>query len=260
MNIPQPNISLYHGAVALGLLLGAGNPTAPWQSASARARAANVHTVASAANTAPAPITLTPTAPAASPTSPVTEDIRDIRQPRHLTQPWFWVAIAVGVATFLGAAVALWHWLRHGKFFVMLPHEIALQGLAEARRLMEPDHAREYCFEVSQVIRRYAEKQFDLQSPQLTTDKFLCELVEGRQTLLASHRALLGDFLQHCVLTEFAGWHYCRPDLEAMHDSAMEFVRQTAATSSDADKNSNATTTPTQNDPSVTDALNSPIA
>jgi len=195
-----------------------------------------VPTAASGPATATAPTTLTPTAPDTSPTSSIGEDIRDIRQPRHLTQPWYWLALAVGVLTLLGAAFALWRWLRRGKFFVMLPYEIALQGLEEARRLMDPDQAREYSFEVSTVIRRYIETQFNLQAPQLTTEEFLADLVQARETLLASHRGALGDFLQHCDLAKFAGWRYCRPDLEAMHQSAVQFVRQTATTSSDSNK------------------------
>jgi hypothetical protein len=48
---------------------------------------------------------------------------------------------------------------------------------------------------------------------------------------------LLADFLQHCDLAKFAGWYYCRPDLEAMHRSAVEFVRQTAANDPDTGRN-----------------------
>jgi hypothetical protein len=40
----------------------------------------------------------------------------------------------------------------------------------------------------------------------------------------------------HCDLAKFAGWYYCRPDLEAMHVSAVEFVRQTAVGDPDFDR------------------------
>jgi hypothetical protein len=135
-----------------------------------------------------------------------------------------------------GGAFVLWRWLRHGKFFKMQPHEIALQHLAEARRLMDPDRAREYCFEVSGIVRRYIEERFWLQAPQLTTEEFIRELVEAREALLATHRTLLGDFLGHCDLAKFAGWRYCRPDLEAMQASAETFVTRTAITDVDGDR------------------------
>ena len=173
--------------------------------------------------------TLTPATPVASPAPAVAEeDIRDIRQPRHLPTPPLWAAVVAGVVALVGA-FAVWKWLRRGRFRKLLPHELALQYFEEARRLMDPDHAREYCFAASNIIRQYIEKRFRLHAPRLTTEEFLRELVEVRETMLASQRALLGNFLEHCDLPKFAGWRYSQPDLEAMHASAKAFVQQTAS-------------------------------
>jgi hypothetical protein len=125
-------------------------------------------------------------------------------------------------------------WVRRGKFLQMLPHEIALQRLEEARRLMDPEHAREYSFAVSNIIRNYVEERFRVHAPTLTTEEFLRDLVEVRDTMLEPHRALLAEFLQHCDLAKFAGWRYSMPDLEAMHDSARTFVQQTAVAAATA--------------------------
>lgn len=233
MKTPNYKTSAFHGAVALGLLCGIANATALTTVPNADTNTAPAQASVSAANAAAAPATLTPTAPASSPVSPGAEDIRDIRHPRHVPQPWFWAAIAVGVATLIGAAFAFWRWLRYGKLFVMLPYEIALQGLDEAQRLMNPEHAREYCFEVSNIIRRYIEEQFQFHATQLTTEEFFRELVEVDHATLAPHRSALADFLRHCDLAKFAGWRYCRPDLEDMHDCAVEFVNQTGLTGQD---------------------------
>jgi hypothetical protein len=172
--------------------------------------------------------TLTPAAPVASKVlSPSAEDIRDIRQPRHVPSPP-WVAVAAGVF-FLGVAAALaWKWFRRGKFRAPLPHELALQELERARLLMNSDYAREYCFAVSQIIRRYLEVQFRVRASRLTTEEFLHELLEARETMLTSHCTLLSDFLRHCDLAKFAGWRCSLPDLEALHASAITFVQQTA--------------------------------
>jgi hypothetical protein len=110
----------------------------------------------------------------------------------------------------------------------MSPHERTLQQLAEARRLMDPAQAREYCFAVSEIIRNYVEVQFRVHAPRLTTEEFLRDLVAGRETMLAPQRTLLGDFLEHCDLVKFAGWRYAMPALEDMHQTAMNFVQQTA--------------------------------
>ena len=171
--------------------------------------------------------TLAPTAPVTSQGTPSPEDIRDIRQPRHIpTTPW--AAVAVGALLLTAGAFAARWWSRRGKFLQMLPHEIALQRLEEARRLMDPEHAREYCFAVSSIIRRYVEERFHVHAPKLTTEEFLRDLVEVRDTMLKPHRALLGEFLEHCDLAKFAGWRYSMPDLEAMHASGRSFVQQTS--------------------------------
>jgi hypothetical protein len=110
----------------------------------------------------------------------------------------------------------------------MLPHEIALQWLEEARQLMDPEHAREYCFAVSNIIRDYVEERFRVRAPKLTTEEFLRDLVEVKDTMLEPHRTLLGEFLRHCDLAKFAGWRYSMPDLEAMHASGRSFIQQTS--------------------------------
>jgi hypothetical protein len=181
------------------------------------------------ATTAPSLASVTPATPVLSQVPPHSEpDIRDIRQPRHLPAIQPWLAVAIGALTLGAVAFALWRWVRFGKFAQMLPYEIALQSLEEARRLMDPEHAREYCFTVSNIIRRYVEDRFHVHAPTLTTEEFLRDLVEVRDTMLEPQRALLGEFLQHCDLAKFAGWRYSMPDLEAMHGSAGSFVQQTA--------------------------------
>jgi len=232
MKISILRTSICHGVIALSLLFTVAN-------ASALTPAAPAGGTVPVAKASPPQTNLTSAAPVASSVLLAGEDIRDIRQPRHVPTPWFWTVVAAGVITLIAIALALRWWIYHGKFFVMRPHEIALQYLEEARELIDPDHAREYCFEVSKIIRRYIEERFNIHAPQLTTEEFLHELAESPDALLASHRALLGDFLQHCDLAKFAGWYYCRPDLEAMHLSAVEFVRQTAANDPDVDRNRN---------------------
>ena len=227
MKISDLRTSICQGVIALSLLLAAANASAlvPADGSTPTAKAS------------PPQTNLTSAASVTSPVFSSGEDIRVIRQPRVLTTHWFWIVIAAGVIALTVITLGLRWWIYHGKYFQMRPHEIALQYLEEARGLIDPDHAREYCFEVSKIIRRYIEERFNLQAPQLTTEEFLHELAASPDALLASHRVLLGDFLEHCNLAKFAGWYYCRPDLEAMHLSAVEFVRQTAVNDPGVDRN-----------------------
>lgn len=183
---------------------------------------------ASAAKTPARHPILTPAVSVASPVLLYGGSIRDTRQSRSIPPLRFWALFTAGVIVLIGLGVWFRHWLFHGEFFKMQPHEIALQHLGEACRLRDPDHTREYSYEVAQILRRYIEERFGIQKVLLPTEEFLCELTVSHTALPAAHRRLLAIFLDHYQLAKAAGWYYCRLDLEVMHLSAVEFVSQTA--------------------------------
>jgi len=229
MNLRSLNHTFFAGAAAVSVGLALAATTTTSLQAATAPRSAGSPIAASAQN-APnqTTTTLTPVTPKSSidPASSV-EDIRDIRQPRHLTTPIPWAAAMAGVFILAVAGYLAWRWLRHSRLLRMTPRDIALQKLLQARGLMDPDHAREYCFAMSEIIRNYVEAQFQLRAPRLTTEEFLRDLMEAPQQMLSTHRPLLGAFLEHCDLAKFAGWRYSMPDLEEMHGSALNFVQQT---------------------------------
>lgn len=187
----------------------------------------------SAAQTAALHPNLTPAVPVASSVLLYGGASRDTRQSRSIPHLWFWALCAAGVITLAGLGIWLRHWLLHGEYFKMRPHEIALQHLEEACRLRDPDTTREYSYEVTQILRRYIEERFGIQKALLPTEEFLCDLTVSLDALPASHRRLLAIFLEHYQLAKSAGWYYCRLDLEVMHLSAVEFVSRTASDSRD---------------------------
>jgi hypothetical protein len=171
---------------------------------------------------------LTPAASVASPVLLYGDAIRVDRQTSPNPHLWFWFVFAAGVIAFVTSGRWLRHWLLHGEYFKMQPHEVALQYLGEACRLCDPDHTREYCYEVSRIIRRYIEERFGIQKTLLPTEEFLRELTVSPTALPASHRRLLANFLENYQQAKSAGWYYCRLDLEVMHLNAVEFVSQAA--------------------------------
>lgn len=199
-------------------------------SAAALTNLAYADSAAFGANAFPARPASTPALATSLPVSHAAEDIRDIRQPRHVPTPWFWIVVATGMGVCIAAAFVVWACVRQSRIFELSPNEIALKRLEEARALMDPAHAREYCFVVSKIIRGYVEEQLRLRAPRLTTEEFLHEIVEVPGRIVEAHRGLLGDFLQHCDLAKFAGWRYSLEALADIHETASEFVLQSSAT------------------------------
>jgi uncharacterized protein DUF4381 len=179
-----------------------------------------------------------PTPPAAAASAVPLEDIRDIRGPKSLlalSQSPGWL-IAFGAALLAAGAYGLWHW-RHRRALaaVFEPHELALQQLDEARRLLRPEAGREFAGTVSDIVRRYIELQFSVTVSRRTTEEFLQDLLSASNTTLARQRPLLTEFLGQSDLIKFAGDSLSLQTLDSLLQSARHLVRETArATTADA--------------------------
>jgi hypothetical protein len=180
---------------------------------------------------APAPVAKAPAhTPAVSvpAAGAVTEDIRDIRGPRHIPSPWLWAWWVAGALAGLALGFGAWRWWhRRALLHAKLPFEVALDRLEEARVFLRPETAREFSIAVSEIVRNYIEIRFRVNAARRTTEEFLYDLMEPSDALLADHRDLLGDFLRHCDLAKFARWILSTEEMEAMHRSARTFVLET---------------------------------
>jgi hypothetical protein len=173
-----------------------------------------------------APPSLTAGAPAAAPAT-TASDIRDIRGPKAVPSPELWMMEVAGAAALAGLAYAAWRWYRRVKLAPKTAGEIALARLEKALRLMQPETAREFSIEVSEIVRKYIEARFNVLASHQTTEEFLHGLVEPSDALLARHQELLEDFLGHCDLAKFARWVLSVEEMKTMHESARTFVLET---------------------------------
>jgi hypothetical protein len=73
-------------------------------------------------------------------------------------------------------------------------------------------------------VRDYLEIRFGVMAAHRTTNEFLHDLLDPADSLLATHRELLADFLQSCDLAKFGGWQLRAENMEAMLQSARRFV------------------------------------
>jgi len=165
--------------------------------------------------------------PAAAPAN-AADDIRDIRGPKAVPTAGLWLVETAGAAALAALAYAAWRWYRRVKNAPKTASEIALAQLENALRLMQPENAREFSIEVSEIVRKYIEARFNVLASHQTTEEFLHGLVEPSDALLARHQELLGDFLGHCDLAKFARWVLSVEEMKTMHESARTFVVETA--------------------------------
>jgi hypothetical protein len=156
------------------------------------------------------------------------EDIRDIRGPKAVPSPELWLMEMAGAAALAALAYAAWRWYRRVKSAPKTASELALAQLEKALHLMQPETAREFSIEVSEIVRTYIEARFNIRAKHQTTEEFLRGVFDPSDTLLASHQELLGDFLGHCDLAKFAKWILSIDDMKSMHESARTFVLKTA--------------------------------
>ena len=157
------------------------------------------------------------------------EDIRDIRGPKAVLDPWVLPAILAGVIVVAVLAYVLWR-RRQRVSHPRLPSlsEQALERLESARALMRPATAREFGIAASEVIRTYIERRFDIMVTQRTTEEFLQTLLQSSNDTLARHRSLLEEFLHRCDFVKFAGASLTLTDMESLFGSARGFVLETA--------------------------------
>jgi hypothetical protein len=160
------------------------------------------------------------------PGAPPEEDIFDIRPPIHIAGEVFWAGWAAGALAAVGLGYGVWRLLR-GKLRVKLPYEVALEKLLAARQFLSPEQAHTFSDLVSEVVRSFIEQTFPVRAAHRTTEEFLCDLVTNADGPLAGHRDTLGEFLGHCDLAKFAMWRLSIPQMEAMLQSARDFILAT---------------------------------
>ena len=158
----------------------------------------------------------------------LTNDIRAIKPPVEIPNPWVWV-IWIGTALLLAAlAAALVLWLKRRKdrevSVVVPPHVRARERLNEALLLINDPRA--FCIAVSDAIRLYLEERFELRAPERTTEEFLREL-QRTPHLNAEQKQSLAAFLEQCDLVKFARFEPPESTLRDLHESALRLVHET---------------------------------
>ena len=147
------------------------------------------------------------------------------------SSPWLMLAVAGGVIV-LVLCFLLWRRSvarrdqRPSTVVAAHAHEDALAELEKARSLIKAGNSRDYSIEVSNIIRRYIERRFDIVAPRRSTEEFIIEAAKSVK-LEPHHRELLREFLSSCDFLKFGRGLAEVHELEAMHQSAVKFVSDT---------------------------------
>ena len=164
-------------------------------------------------------------------------EIKDVKDPVKVPLPWLlillWFVIASAV---LGTALLLWLWFKKNKEKkVVVPPKIILPAHVEAlnalnelekKQLWQKGMVKEYHSEITEIIRAYFERKFDLRALELTTTEVNLQLKQKSGT--ANIIDITNDFLNNADLVKFAKFKPENSVNEEMMKQALEIVNRTA--------------------------------
>jgi hypothetical protein len=172
-------------------------------------------------------------------------DIRDIKPPLPAA-PWYRMFLIVLAALVQVAASLLGlrklvgrlkRGIREHRIAARPAHEEAFEALERllAKRLIERGQAREFCFELSEIFRRYMQARFGFPAVDLTTDEILPR-IEGDGIINDDLKPLVREFLTETDLVKFAKHRPSRETLREYLEQTRAFINKTSpvATSADA--------------------------
>ena len=163
-------------------------------------------------------------------------DIKDIEKaPIYWWGIIRWILLALGIiGLFIGAYYGvLWyrkHFLKEEEVIepeLLRPaDEVALEKLDEikAQKIWKDGKVKEYQTELTDVVREYIGRRFDVQSTEKTSD----ETLRAMKPLIDKELfAKLSKMLQLADLVKFAKWHTTPDENEQALSTAYEFVNET---------------------------------
>lgn len=153
-------------------------------------------------------------------------DIKDVKRPlSYFEINWFIVGGLIFII--IAIAGAIFYKLRPKPAPARLPHELALEELEAIRRsFLKSSDVKEYYAGISDCIRRYIERSFNLRAPEMTTEEFLVSL-GGSRALSPDQKELLKGFLNACDLVKFAKYAPQKGEMESVYQAAKKFIEET---------------------------------
>lgn len=158
-------------------------------------------------------------------------DIRDIRGPVLIPNPWLPYLVVTGVVAVL-ALITISIFLIRGFFKrrpaapVINPYDQALSDLRATRSLISEGLDKEFSSAVSDVVRFFLERQFSIPAPESTTEEFLIR-IRDHNLIKGKLSDTFSEFLQECDLAKFARHAFGLHDMNALYGKAKVLIEET---------------------------------
>ena len=172
-----------------------------------------------------------PTQPTVPPTDHNLQDIRDIRNPLTIPIPWLPYAIATAVtAGLLLLGFLIYRWIMRRKESTgeppLGPYEQALLDLRATRSLIDSAQDKEFSSAISDVVRYFLERQFDVPAPESTTEEFLYR-IRDHSLIKGKLADAFSEFLVLCDLAKFARHSHGRIGMQELYRKAESLIEET---------------------------------
>ena len=165
-------------------------------------------------------------------------DIKDIeRAPIWWWGIIRWILLGIGLLLLIDLGFWLWRWWEKNHQpaeqepdpeLLRPADEVALEKLDEikAQKIWKDGKVKEYQTELTDVVREYIGRRFDVNSTEKTSD----ETLRAMKPILSEQRDLysrLSKMLQLADLVKFAKWHTTPDENESALMTAYDFVNET---------------------------------
>lgn len=174
------------------------------------------------------------------------EDIRDIKPPVTISHPYR--LLLVILATLAAAIVAMLFGKRlferwrvsasARKLAPRPPHKEALEALERLLKkgLIETGRPREFCFEISEIFRRYMHARLLFPAIDLTAEEIIPR-IEDDGIVKESLKPLVREFLTNTDLVKFAKHQPTRDEIDKIIENTRTFINETTfAPAAEADQ------------------------
>jgi len=163
------------------------------------------------------------------------EDIRDIKPPVSIASYRIFILILATLACAILLILLARHffnrWRARARARKLAPrpaHEEALEALENLLRkqLIEKGREREFCFEISEIFRRYMQARFSFPAIDLTTEEIIPR-VESNGIVEETLRPVVKEFLINTDMVKFAKHQPPREEMDAIIEHTRTFINMT---------------------------------